>query len=78
MVEYCAGDSAEAKSSAGPSGSQFSLGGNLVDEYDPAKPNEYEEVVAERQQLRQEAEREVARQEQLKQEAEVPNCLPYL
>ena len=53
-------------------GSQFSLGGNLTDEYDPAKPNEYEDVVAERQLQRQEAEREAERQELLKREAEVP------
>ena len=42
-----------------------------MDEYDPGKPNEYEEVVAERQAARKEAEREVVRQEQLKREAEV-------
>lgn len=61
----------DVKALPSTSRSQFSLGGNLVDEYDPAKPNDYEEVVAERHQQRQEAEREVERQEGLKREAEV-------
>lgn len=64
------GELVDVKALPSTSRSQFSLGGNLVDEYDPAKPNDYEEVVAERHQQRQEAEREVERQEGLKREAE--------
>ncbi|KAK9813502.1 hypothetical protein WJX73_002933 [Symbiochloris irregularis] len=63
-------DHGDAKGQVAAAGSQFSLGGNLQDEYDPAKPNEYEEVVAQRQAERQEAAKEAARQERLKQEAE--------
>ena len=66
-----AGDGVDTKALPSSSASQFSLGGHLTDEYDPAKPNDYEDVVAERQALRKEAEREAERQEQLKQEAEV-------
>ena len=65
------GEGVDVKALPSTSGSQYSLGGDLVDEYDPAKPNEYEDVVAERQMQRQEAEREVERQERLRQEAEV-------
>lgn len=40
------------------------------DEYDPAKPNDYEEVRRQRDQQRREAEAEAARQEALREEAE--------
>ena len=53
-----------------PAAAQYSLTENLKDEYDPAKPNDYEEVLRERQQQRKAAEEEAERQHHLKQEEE--------
>eukprot|EP00210_Caulerpa_lentillifera_P004821 g4603.t1 len=47
-----------------------SLFGEIEDEYDPAKPNDYEEVMRARERKKQEAEMEAERQEQLKRELE--------
>lgn len=45
----------------------MSLGQNLKDEYDPARPNDYEQVRKERERLRREAEAEAERQERLRE-----------
>ncbi|KAK9830194.1 hypothetical protein WJX72_010226 [[Myrmecia] bisecta] len=53
---------------AGPGTSSFAaLSSNVVDEYDPTRPNDYEEVSKERERLRREADEEAERQERLKQ-----------
>ena len=44
---------------------------DLKDEYDPARPNDYEEVLRQRQAHKEAAEREAERQQQLKREQEV-------
>lgn len=49
----------------------YSLASDLKDEYDPAKPNDYEEVLRRRQEHKVAAEREAERQQQLKREQEV-------
>lgn len=48
----------------------YTLFNEIEDEYDPAKPNDYEEVIKARERKKQEAEIEAERQEQLKRELE--------
>lgn len=43
------------------------LGGDVEDEYDPARPNDYDDVVKERERLRKDAEMEELRQQRLKE-----------
>jgi hypothetical protein len=52
-----------------PGGGFGSLGSNVKDEYDPARPNDYEEICREREQQRRDADAEAERQEQLRAEA---------
>ncbi|KAK9840158.1 hypothetical protein WJX74_004307 [Apatococcus lobatus] len=50
---------------SGPA-SLFSFSGNVVEEYDPAHPNDYEEICRQREAKRKEVEIEAARQEALR------------
>ena len=54
---------------------QYSLMPNLKNEYDPAKPNDYEEVLRQRQVQKEAAEKEADRQQHLKREQEVRSLL---
>ncbi|CAD7694646.1 unnamed protein product [Ostreobium quekettii] len=51
--------------------SLFGLFGQVVDEYDPARPNEYEAVVQEKERRKRETEMEADRQERLRVEKEM-------
>ena len=43
----------------------------VLDEYDPARPNDYEQIRKDRERQRQQAQTEAERQERLRQQAEV-------
>lgn len=60
----------EDDTSGDASSGLFSLFGEVADEYDPARPNDYEAVVQERERKRREAELEADRQERLRVEKE--------
>lgn len=46
----------------------FSLFGDVIEEYDPARPNDYEEVINERERKKREAQLEAEKQEALRRE----------
>lgn len=48
----------------------FSLFGDVVEEYDPARPNDYEDVINERERKKREAQLEAEKQEALQREQE--------
>lgn len=54
---------------ATPGGGFGSLSAGVRDEYDPARPNDYEEICREREAQRVAAEAEAERQERLRAEA---------
>ena len=58
-----------AEAAAAPGGGFGSLGAGVRDEYDPARPNDYEEICREREAQRVVAEAEAERQERLRAEA---------